>query len=195
LAFIKEVLSNASSYYIYEVEDSDTPEILANKVYGNPEAGWIILYANNILDPQFGWPLNDVAFNQYIINKYTTVDNAKTLIHHYEKVIRRTNITMNVTTETRIEVNYTKLTNNDMNDPYDYYTGLPATQSVSVYEVGDDTIEEVISRDAISCYDWEVQENDKKRIIKIIKSEYYSQIMSEFRKLTGETQNYLRRLS
>ena len=41
-AVLRNVLSNSGSYVLYEVEDTDTPEILAEKVYKDAGAGWII---------------------------------------------------------------------------------------------------------------------------------------------------------
>ena len=38
VGIIREVLNNAASYYIYLIEDGDTPEILAEKVYEDPGA-------------------------------------------------------------------------------------------------------------------------------------------------------------
>lgn len=53
---IKDVLSNLSAYYYHIIRDGDTPEILAEKVYGDAEAHWIILLSNDIVDPQYDWP-------------------------------------------------------------------------------------------------------------------------------------------
>ena len=35
------------------MQDSDTPEIIADKYYGNVEYHWVVLLFNNIIDPQF----------------------------------------------------------------------------------------------------------------------------------------------
>ena len=88
---IKKVLSNLSTYYVYNVLDTDTPEILAERVYNDKGAGWIIMYANKIFDPQFDWPLNYDAFKNMIIDKYGSIEWAQTNIHHYELAITRTN--------------------------------------------------------------------------------------------------------
>lgn len=200
LAFIREALTNFSAYYPYFITDADTPEILAEKVYGHPEAHWIILMANNIVDPQFDWPLKYDAFNNYIIGKYGSVENAQTGIHHYEKVIRREESLSGIITETRFEVNQAKLTDNSLDVPYDYYQGtgsLAETAAVSTYNLENGrTVVETISRDAISYYDYESQLNDAKREIKIIKPEYYSQIMGEFYNYTDASKRmtYIRRL-
>ena len=58
------------------------------------------------------------------------------------------------------------------------------------------TVTEVISRSAISNYDYEDQENEKKRIIKIVKPEYYQQIMLEFNNMTNNSiAPYLRKFT
>jgi hypothetical protein len=49
LRVIQEVLGNISAYYEYLIRDEDKPEILAEKIYGDPEAHWIILMANNMM--------------------------------------------------------------------------------------------------------------------------------------------------
>lgn len=106
IGVIREILNNISSYYVFEIENGDKPEVLADKIYGDPGAGWMILYANRIMDPQWEWPLDNEEFKKYIIDKYGSVANAKTKVHHYEMVIKRTNSETQVTTETRFNVGY-----------------------------------------------------------------------------------------
>lgn len=264
--FLKEVIENISSYYEYTITDSDKPEILAEKVYGDPEAHWIILYANNMTDPQYDWPLNERDFNKFIIGKYGSVANAKTTIHHYEKVITRTENSTGTSSEFRYVIDYNIKTNSILNMsavtgtystgeavyqgsnlafasfsanvvnwdsgageltlantvgepliynslkgnnssangvvtsfkipsvPYDYYLSLPATQGVSTYNVAGKTITEIISRNSVTNYDYELELNENKRFIRIIKPEYYSRIMNEFGNITGSEESFLRRL-
>jgi Base plate wedge protein 53 len=90
LAIIKDILNNTSSYFIYDIDGNDTPEIVAEKVYGDSGANWIVIYANQILDPQFDWVMDDQTFNKYLIHKYGSVEAAQTTAHHYEKVVETT---------------------------------------------------------------------------------------------------------
>lgn len=192
---IREILANISAYYEYLISDSDTPEILADKVYGNPEAHWLILMTNDIVDPQYDWPLNSTNFNKYIIKKYGSIANAQTQIHHYEKVVTREEQLTGIVTESRFTVNEDKLTNNTLDVPYDYYENLPETQEVNTYNLQNGrTVVEIIRRDAISYYDYENDLNEKKRAIKIIKPEYYGQIVREFDELTNTKPRYIRKL-
>ncbi len=50
--------NNTAVYYEYNIQDSDTPEIIASKFYGDSEKHWVVLMLNQIVDPQFDWPLD-----------------------------------------------------------------------------------------------------------------------------------------
>lgn len=193
---IRSVLSNISIYYEHLVSDGDTPEILAEKVYGDPEAHWIILMANDIIDVQYDWPLGYDAFNKYIIKKYGSIENAKTTYHHYEKVITRTNEFYGTVDETRLYIDETEQHEVDLDVPYDAYDTLAAEQSVVNIDVGNGTtVVEITKREAITNYDYEIELNESKRPIKIIKPEYYLQIVQELDILTkyNDTISYIRR--
>lgn len=188
IGLIRDVLTNISSYYVYELGDGDTPESLAEQVYGDAGAHWMILYANEMFDPQFDWPMSYEAFKNYIVEKYGSLEWAKTNIHHYEMRIVKTVEPDRVTSETRFVVDRTHLTDQDLDVPYDYYQGgnnaLSFTQTVETFNFDGKTITQVTDGEAISYYDWENQINEKKRLVKVIKAEYYAQVMNELKNLT-----------
>ena len=65
-----------------------------------------------------------------------------------------------------------------------YRSGSIATvASEQTYELDGQTIHEKIYGQQVSVYDWELKNNDDKKLIKVIKSEYYYQIMDEFQKM------------
>ena len=57
-------------YYEYDVQEGDTPEIIASKYYGDPEKGWIVMFMNEIIDPIFDFPLTQQNFTAYLDEKY-----------------------------------------------------------------------------------------------------------------------------
>lgn len=140
---IRSILNNTASYEKFELEDGDTPEILAEKIYGDSGAGWIILYTNQVFDPQFDWYLSVDAFEKYIKQKYGSIEFAQTRLHHVEKVIERTNTTADTTTEMIYNITPRRLTDNKPTVPFDYYSWQEPVSLVAGtdYEVitGDDT--------------------------------------------------------
>ena len=197
---LADVLSNASAYYEYLVKDHEKPEILAEKIYGSPEAHWVIFLANNIIDPLNDWPLNESTFNKYIIAKYGSIAQAQTTYSHHEKVITREESFTGIVTETRFRVDEDELTTNLANSlstvPYDTYENLTADQNYRVHNLENGrAVTEIIYRDLISNYDYELELNEIKRSIKIIKPEYYGQLVSEFENIMKTPlPTYMRRL-
>ena len=103
-AFESSLKNNSLSFYDYSIQDSDTPEIIAFKYYGNPERHWIVLMFNDIFDTQYDWPLNYNNFIKYVDSKYSANNYADTAntnisglswsqnvnnIHSYYKVVTR----------------------------------------------------------------------------------------------------------
>ena len=233
LGIVKKIINNTASYYVYSVLDTDTPDLLAESVYGDVGAGWIILYANKITDPQFDWPLNYDSFKTMIIDKYGSVEWAQTNTHHCEMTVTRYNSFFGTTSVTSFIIDNERATNQFPNVPYNYFTpwtstthrtadsnlftsdddnrpfltadltyddlvtvsrsgSIPTIQGTQTYEIDGKTVTETYSGQKVSYYDYELKLNDDRRLIKIIKSDYYTQIMSEFRKLTKTTIPYLR---
>jgi hypothetical protein len=70
---------------------------------------------------------------------------------------------------------------------------LATEQSVTVYTVAPGrTVTEVINAEPITYYEYETQLNESKRTIKIIKKEFYGQIVKEFNNLTNMKTDALR---
>lgn len=160
------------SYYMVDVSDDDTMETLASKYYGNSEYHWIIALTNDIIDPQYDWPLNYRAYVNYIISKYGSTANADLTIHHYEKVIKRYNQGTRTVDETIYEIQEST------------YNDLPEYAFRQFDLVDGTTIEETITTRIVYASQWEYDQNNKKKQMKIIKKEYISAILDEFAELT-----------
>ena len=80
VAVRSKVRSNTLLYDTYDVKEGETPEILADKLYGDAELHWVILFVNNVIDVYHQWPQNQNQFLAYINDKYSDVDAT----HHYE---------------------------------------------------------------------------------------------------------------
>lgn len=78
----KEVLENITLYDEYDIKEGETPEIIAEKVYGNPELHWIIMLVNQRYDYLKDFPMSSLELQQHMIEKYGA-DNLETT-HHYE---------------------------------------------------------------------------------------------------------------
>ena len=104
--------NNSAVYYEYDVQDSDTPEIIANKFYGSSERHWAVLMINDIVDPQFDWPLDQRTIISYIDEKYSANASvgqsgttwAQANIHSYYKVETRTTNSTGTELQSKLEI-------------------------------------------------------------------------------------------
>ena len=80
VAVRSKVKINTSYFDTYDVKEGETPEMIADKLYDDPELHWIILLLNDIADRYHQWPKNTNQFLAYINDKYSNVDST----HHYE---------------------------------------------------------------------------------------------------------------
>lgn len=66
----KSILSNITLYDEYDIEDGETPEIIAEKVYGDPNLHWVIMLTNDRYDLWNDFPMSGDALEKYIESKY-----------------------------------------------------------------------------------------------------------------------------
>jgi hypothetical protein len=167
-SLIPELLKNPMLYYDYDIQDGDTPEIVAYKYYGNSYRYWIVLFANEITDPQWDWPLSSNVFDSYITNKYQTFDPYSTT-HHYEKIVSQYDVNTQTTTVKNIIIDE------------DTYNSL--NPSVHTYTLDTGNVSVTITKSAVSYYDYEVNLNESKRNIRLLNSTYVDQLESQFKEL------------
>ncbi len=65
----------------YNVQDGETPEIVADKYYGDSKYHWVILLINNLTN-RFDFPMPQRAFNEFLIEKYGAGNQDN--VHHHE---------------------------------------------------------------------------------------------------------------
>lgn len=162
---IQGLINNPLLFYTYDIQESDTPEIIAHKYYDDIDRYWIVLLVNQIFDPQWNWPLTPTNFDKYVLSKYDgSLDN----IHHYEKIVTKTNrsplgSTTTVDTEIISEETY-----NDL--PYN---------SDNTYTIGSEIVDVNIKTKIVTIREYELELNESKRNIKLLNVDYVQKIESE----------------
>ena len=152
VAIRSKVRSNVLVFDTYDVKQGETPEMLADKLYNDPELHWVILLINDITDRYHQWPMNNNQFLTYLNDKYSNVDG----VHHYEIAQDSGD------TDTKIEVyNNSALYTGDS----DFYA----------------------SASTVTNFEYEENEQDKKRKIRLLDPSFIDQFVTEFKSLMKET--------
>jgi len=180
--FEKKLKENSAAFYKYSVKDSDTPEIIATKFYDSPERHWIVLLFNDIIDPQYDWPLNNNTLISFIDNKYTANGVANTTPVSGIQWAKSTNNTKNYyKIITRTASDSTIITEKFQVDANTYANVAASTTSYTLNSGA--VVTETISKEKQTHYDYEVEENEAKREINLLKKEFVPEVEKEFRRV------------
>lgn len=76
-----EILSHVTIFDEYDITDGETPEIIAEKVYGSAEYHWVIMICNHKFNYIDDFPLPTYELEQHITTKYGVGHEYDT--HHY----------------------------------------------------------------------------------------------------------------
>ena len=149
-----------TAFNYYQIEDGLRPDMVAQKLYDDPELDWVVLTSNNITNIRDQWPLSNNDLHDYMLEKYGS-ESAILGIHHYE----------------------TK----EILDEYDRVV-IPAGLEVDIdfrfnYMNFSNTVFTVNPVVAFTNYDYEIKLNEEKRRIKILKPEYLNAYISEHREI------------
>jgi hypothetical protein len=173
--------NNSAVYYNYRIKDGETPEIIADKLYGSSEKHWVILNYNNIYHPQFDWVLESTSLNRFIESKYlpsanviagqTGTDWAKQTIYGYFNKITQTNTKVNkVMSVEDIQLDANTYANT-------------ATATTNTYTLQDNNIIKIDTVKYTKTYfEYEEELNESKRIIRVVKPEFVADIEDSLRK-------------
>jgi len=151
------VEDDVAIYYPYIVPEGMRPDVLSFQYYGDTIYTWAIYLMNNIIDPYWEWPLSYKDLREYLIDKYGSIETAKSQIHHYEYTARA-----------RAEKTGTS-------DP------VPAYKLEIDYQTYTETA--VDEREIIYSYGYEQDLNETKREIQLIDVAYIQTVQEEARGL------------
>lgn len=168
-ALVQSLLKNPLMFYSYDIQEGETPEIIAHRYYDNSYRYWLILFANQMLDPQWDWPLTSAEFEKYMLNftdPYTTV-------HHHEKIITQYDSKSMKTTVNKIIIGQSE-----------YDSLVESTQTVTFPT---STVTITTTKNIESVYEYEYKLNESKRTIKVIKEEYAPKVEEELATVMGAT--------
>ena len=170
-----DIYENVTYFTKYSIQGDDRPDNVAFAIYEDSKLDWTILLANNIVNVQTEWPLTQESFENYLLNKYGTNENIYG-IHHYETKKIKNSLGAIVLPE-GLEV--------------------PKLFTMKFLDVNLGTYTEVggagdLITTEVTNYDYEVDLQNKKREIYILKQSYLNLIITDMERImpykTGSTQ-------
>ena len=154
---LRDDLQNSfTQFNKYYIPDGSRPDIVAEELYGSADLDWVVCITAGIININNDWPLNSRDIYRFSESKYGTDLNN---INHYE------------TTEVK-----------DDNSRIVLPAGKHVDSTFTIPKPGTDTatLNPVIG---VSNYEYEVDLNEKKRGIYVLRKEYLRQFLNDMRNI------------
>ena len=175
-SIIPNLLNNTLNFYDYDIQDGDTPEIVAYKYYGDSYRYWVVLYVNQINDAQWDWPLDDRNFREYMNEKYP--GNTADYVHHYEKVVVQTNRTTGTDYDIKTTTNKFWISEDEyLANEISFLLGVGTSDT---YILSTGTVDIKRELRIVTNYTYELELNESKRSIKLLNKSFIDQFEKDF---------------
>ena len=144
-----DIFDEITAFTKYSVEGDERPDQVAANFYEDSALDWVILTTNNIVHVRDEWPMGNSDFLNYLNSKYTESELSN--IHHYETEILRDSRGRLIQPE-----------------------GLKVPEGHSITFLDNGVLRTESKLNSYTFLQHEIDMNDEKRNINILKKEYLS---------------------
>lgn len=155
----------------YSIQGDDRPDNVAYKVYDNAELDWIVLLSNNIINIRDEWPMSQKSFENYMKEKYPTSAERYAVKHYTTSEIKDS--------KGRLIRPEGIIVSPDSYDDYKFEYFLNGNVITETKE----------SLSIVTFDDYEVDLNEQKRQIYLIKPKFVSTIIKDMEKIMKYNQS------
>lgn len=168
-----DVFSYSVYFKKYAVEEGERLDTIAEKAYGNPFYDWVIVLTNNIIDPAFGLPLSPENLRKTLEASY--YDPYIEIKHYKTYEVKNSAGTVVLKEGLIVDQKF-------YNSIFKYWDGTEVKQKLG----------SEVSR-PITVFEYEEEQNEKKREIYLLKPIYLDGFLSDFRKtnLYGKSSDFI----
>jgi len=159
----EDIFQSVAIFEKFQIKGDDRPDNVAFDFYGDSNLDWLVLACNNVINIQSEWPLRQTDFDRYMLEKYGDYDTLFNGAHHYE------------TTEIK-----------DGNGIIVMPAGLKtdSTFAFSYTDSRSDTLFNLSNiAKAVTNYEYELQLEDDKRNIFLLKSRYLNIVRDDLEEM------------
>ena len=174
--FRKDILDKITLFDYYIIKEGDTPEIVSEKLYDSPMYHWMIMLLNNVYDYRNDWPMTASALDKYIEKKYESLSAAKGKILFF--VDEEGNF---ITPDPVVDGGITKYPMYVNDDRFNM--SIIKFYDVNGVEVSQPHYNGLGTPIPVYAYNYEIEQNEKKRRIRVVSKQMASQIAANFREL------------
>ena len=102
----EDIFQDASVFTKYKIKGDDRPDNVAYEVFGDANLDWLVLTCNNIINVYDEWPMTQINFENYLLEKYGTYENINAVHHHETTEVKNTSGVVILPAGLEVDSNY-----------------------------------------------------------------------------------------
>jgi hypothetical protein len=157
----------------YTILEDTRPDQVANELYGSPNLDWVVLISADIKNIRNEWPLSNRNLYDYAYSIYG--DNINSVKYYETKEIKDS--------KGRIIVPAGQIVNQNYKLPTPKIDTLPTQSYVTYYDEETNSYKTIYNIvNSVTNLDYEVQKNDEKRKILVLRKTYLEMFLNDMRR-------------
>ena len=157
-----DIFYDSTVFTDYQIKGDDRPDNVAFDVYKDSSLDWLVLLANNIINIQTEWPLLQNDFDRFLLDKYGTYEKMHEIRHYETQEIRDSSGVVMVPEGLQVSPDYSITYWDDTIRGYAVETDAPQP---------------------VTNYQYEMDIENRKRNIKILKGIYLGVVRDDMKEL------------
>ena len=157
-----DILNDATVFTDYKIKGDDRPDNVAFELYEDSSLDWLVLLCNNIINIQTEWPLLQNDLDRFLLDKYGTYEKLNEVRHYETKEIKDSNGVVMVPQGLQVASDYSITYWDDTIRGYAVETDVP---------------------NPITNYQYEMDIENRKRNIKVLKGIYLGIVRDDMKEL------------
>lgn len=173
ISFVKTLIRDPYTYLPYTLKDGEKPEDVSFYYYGTVEYTPYVMMANDVVNPYLDWLMTDEILHKHIIKKWKAKSNKSgdDILRWSLAANRFDNIIEFRSEDNKIKSIDTWIDEYVPDELQEAYYLAPETVNYVAY-AGDWV--------PIRVYDWEVEQNESKRVINVVDISMIERVHSQF---------------
>jgi len=156
-ALREDIFQDLAVFTKYKITNADRPDNVAFDFYGDSSLDWLVLACNNIVNIKTEWPMQQLEYDKYLLDKYGSYEKVNA-VHHYETTEQKnTKNIIVVKAGLRVASDY----------------------SITYYDSGDGGMVTKYPVKTVTNYDYEESLQEKRRNIFLLKSRYLNIVLDD----------------
>jgi len=179
---------NVSFFNKYIIEDGDRPDTVAENLYGNSELDYIVVLMAGITNITHEWPLQDFQIYNFALAKYGSEEKMNEIKYYQTYEIKDSQGRQILPPDFIVDSSF-KIDGSALRRETNRFTVINQSGNIQLDDKNQYTVATDNIARPVTYYEYEIEENEKRRQIDVLRPSYVPNFISDLRDITRYSKN------